>query len=438
MSAPDLSLLTKRRFAPMFAVQFLGAFNDNLLKFAMLFLANFSIYAEQPERAEMLAAIASGVFIAPYFLFSALAGQLADRIDKARLVRWVKMAEVAIMTIGLYGLWFHVIPALLVALFLMGLHSTIFGPVKFSILPQHLERHEIMGGTGLFEAGTFLAILGGQLLAGVVSAWTAGLIAMGVAVSGYLAARAIPPAPPLRGEHPIDWNVWRGTLHILRTARGSKEQAGQGAGHARGDGKVWLPILGISWFFAAGAVLVSEFAPLVSGTLGAEQEVATLFLVIFSVMIALGSVTVNRLLGGQVSTRYVPISALGLALGLIDLWLSTSGFSAGREAASVREFLAEPSAWRILVDLVLIAFSGGMFVVPLYAVLQMHSLPEERSRIIAANNIVNAAVTVVVVLAVTGLLALGVDVPGVMGALGLGSMVVALVGFRAQRRTREG
>lgn len=430
MSAPDLSLLTKRRFAPMFAVQFLGAFNDNLLKFAMLFLANFSIYAEQPERAEMLAAIASGVFIAPYFLFSALAGQLADRIDKARLVRWVKLAEVAIMTIGLYGLWFQVIPALLVALFLMGLHSTIFGPVKFSILPQHLERQEIMGGTGLFEAGTFLAILGGQLLAGMVSALAAGLIAMGVAVSGYLAALAIPPAPPLRGEHPIDWNVWRGTLHILRTARHG--------GDARGDGKVWLSILGISWFFAAGAVLVSEFAPLVSGTLGAEQEVATLFLVIFSVMIALGSVTVNRLLGGQVSTRYVPISAFGLALGLFDLWLSTSGFSASVEAASVREFLAEPGSWRILVDLVLIAFSGGMFVVPLYAVLQMHSLPEERSRIIAANNIVNAAVTVVVVLAVTGLLAWGVDVPGVMGALGLGSMVVALVGFQAQRRTREG
>jgi acyl-[acyl-carrier-protein]-phospholipid O-acyltransferase/long-chain-fatty-acid--[acyl-carrier-protein] ligase len=264
----------------------------------------------------------------------------------------------------------------------------------------------------------------------MVSAWAAGLIAMGVAVTGYLAALAIPPAPPLRGEHPIDWNVWRGTLHILRTARHG--------GDARGDGKVWLSILGISWFFAAGAVLVSEFAPLVSGTLGAQQEVATLFLVIFSVMIALGSVTVNRLLGGQVSTRYVPISALGLALGLFDLWLSTSGFSADGELASVSEFLAEAGAWRILVDLVLIAFSGGMFVVPLYAVLQMHSLPEERSRIIAANNIVNAAVTVVVVLAVTGLLAWGVDVPGVMGVLGLGSMVVALVGFRTQRRTREG
>ncbi|PZQ54411.1 MAG: hypothetical protein DI555_12875 [Novosphingobium pentaromativorans] len=416
-------MLTKRRFAPMFGVQFLGAFNDNLLKFAMLFLANFTIYAEQPEKAEMLAAVASGIFIAPYFLFSALAGQLADRIDKARLVRWVKLAEVAIMTLGLAGLWFHAIPALLVALFLMGLHSTIFGPVKFSILPQHLREHEIMGGTGLFEAGTFLAILGGQLLAGLVPAWEAGLCAMAIAVLGYLMARAIPPAPPAsgadRGKHPVDWNLWRSTMQIV--------------GSARRDKGVWLAILGISWFFAAGAVLVSEFAPLVSGVLGAAQDVATVFLVIFSVAIALGSLAVNRLLGGQVSTRYVPVSALGLSLGLIDLWLSTGAFSPRMEAASFVQFVAEPGAWRILADLVLIAFSGGMFVVPLYAVLQMHSLPEERSRTIAANNIVNAAMTVIVVLAVAGLLALGIDVPGVLGALGLASLVVAFIGFRFLR-----
>ena len=186
MSAPDLSLLTKRRFAPMFVVQFLGAFNDNLLKFAMLFLANFGIYANAPEKAEILAAAATGLFIAPYFLFSALAGQLADRIDKARLIRWIKLAEVLIMGIGLAGFWFQSIPALMTALFLMGLHSTIFGPVKYSILPQHLREHEIMGGTGLIEAGTFLAILGGQLLAGVVPPWEAGLIATGLACIGFL------------------------------------------------------------------------------------------------------------------------------------------------------------------------------------------------------------------------------------------------------------
>ena len=413
MSAPDLSLLAKRRFAPMFVVQFLGAFNDNLLKFAMLFLANFGIFAQAPEKAEMLAAVATGLFILPYFLFSALAGQLADRIDKARLVRWVKFAEVAIMGLGLAGFWYESIPALLTALFLMGLHSTIFGPVKYSILPQHLRPHEIMGGTGLIEGGTFLAILGGQLLAGIIPAWEAGLAAMGFAVLGYLASLAVPPAPPLRGEHRIDWNVWRGTLHILKTAR-----------HGRG---VWLAILGISWFFAAGAVLVSEFAPLVSSTLGARQEVATLFLVIFSVTIAVGSLAVNKLLRGAVSARYVPVSALGLALGLIDLWLSTRGFAVRTAGASVDQFLATPGAIRVLIDLGVIAFSGGMFIVPLYAILQVHSPPQERSRIIAANNIVNALVTVIAVLAITGLLAAGVGVPGLIGVLGFASLLVAFV-----------
>lgn len=413
MSAPDISLLAKRRFAPMFVVQFLGAFNDNLLKFAMLFLANFTIFAAEPDKAELLAAIATGLFILPYFLLSALAGQLADRIDKARLVRWIKLAEVLIMGIGLAGFWWQSIPLLLTALFLMGVHSTLFGPVKYSILPQHLRPNEIMGGTGLIEGGTFLAILGGQLLAGVIPPWEAGLAAMGIALLGYLAALAIPPAPPMRGDHPVNWNIFRGTAEILRAAR-----------HGRG---IWLSILGISWFFAAGAVLVSEFAPLVSGTLGAKQEVATLFLIVFSLTIALGSLAVNKLLGGEVSARFVPISALLLAFGLIDLWLSTSHFPVRTAGASTQQFLATPGAIRILIDLGVIAFSGGMFIVPLYAILQTHSPPEERSRIIAANNIVNAGVTVLAVLAITGLLAAGVGVPGLIGALGLATLVVALI-----------
>ena len=413
MAAHDLSLLAKRRFGPMFVVQFLGAFNDNLLKFAMLLLANFGIYAQAPAKAEMLAAIATGLFIAPYFLFSALAGQLADRIDKARLVRWIKLAEVLIMGIGLAGFWFQSIPALMTALFLMGLHSTVFGPVKYSILPQHLGAHEIMGATGLIEGGTFLAILGGQLLAGVIPAWEAGLAAMGIAVLGYLAALAVPPAPPIGRDHPVDWNVWRGTMEVLRTAR-----------HGRG---VWLSILGISWFFAAGAVLVSEFAPLVSGPLGASQQVATIFLVVFSLTIALGSLAVNRLLGGEVSAKYVPVSALVLAFGLIDLWLSTSHFSVRTAGASVDQFLATPGSLRVLIDLGVVAFSGGMFIVPLYAILQSRSVPEERSRIIAANNIVNAAVAVLCVLAVTGLLALGINVSGVIGVLGFATLAVALI-----------
>lgn len=412
MSGPDLTLLFKRRFGPIFTVQFLGAFNDNLLKFAMLFLANFGIFATEPDKAELLAAIATGLFILPYFLFSALAGQVADMVDKARLVRWIKLAEVAIMGIALGGFWFQSIPALLASLFLMGLHSTLFGPVKYAILPQHLRDNEIMGGTGLVEGGTFLAILGGQLLAGMIPAWEAGLVAVGIAVVGWLASLAVPAAPPIRNNHHIDWNLFKATAEVLRTAR-----HGSGA---------WLAILGISWFFAAGAVLMSEFAPLVSGTLAAKQEVATLFLVVFSVAIAIGSIAVNALLKGEVSARYVPASALVLAFGLIDLWLSTRAFSVHTAGASVAQFVATPGAIRILVDLAVIALAGGMFIVPLYAILQVRCPPEERSRVIAANNIVNAGVTVLAVLAVSGLLAAGMGVPGLIGVLGFATLAVAL------------
>ena len=340
MSAPDLTLITKRRFGPIFAVQFLGAFNDNLLKFAMLFLANFGLYAAQPDKAELLAAAATGLFILPYFLFSALAGQVADMVDKARIVRWIKLAEVGIMAIALGGFWLQSIPILLLSLFLMGLHSTMFGPIKYAIVPQHLRPDEIMGGTGLIESGTFLAILGGQLLAGMVPPWVAGVIAVSVAVVGWLASLAVPPAPSIRGGHKIDWNIFKATADVLRTAK-----------HGSGS---WLAILGISWFFAAGAVLMSEFAPLVSGTLAAQQEVVTLFLVVFSVSIATGSMLVGRLLKGEVSARYVPASALVLAFGMIDLWLSTRSFAVHTSGASIAQFVATPGAIRILIDLAVI------------------------------------------------------------------------------------
>ncbi|HEX2793083.1 MAG TPA: MFS transporter, partial [Croceicoccus sp.] len=413
MAAPDLSLLAKRRFGPIFAVQFLGAFNDNLLKFALLFLASFTVFSAEPGKAEMLATVSTGLFILPYFLFSAVAGQVADTIDKARLVRWVKSAEIAIMALGLAGFWFQSIPVLLVALFCMGVHSTFFGPVKYSILPQHLGRDEVMGGTGLIEAGTFVAILGGQLLAGIVPPWESGLIATGLAVVGLVASLAVPSAPPIRAPHRIDRNLWRATVHILSIARG-----GRG---------VWLAILGISWFFACGAVIVSVFAPLVSGTLNAKQEVVTLFLIVFSLFVALGSLLVNRLLRGEVSARFVPVSAVLLALGLIDLFFSTRGYGPGVPGANIAQFLDAPGSWRILVDLAVIALAGGMFIVPLYAILQVHSDPDQRSRVIAANNIVNAGVTVALVAVMTGLLAAGLDVPALMGVLGVMTLVMAAI-----------
>ncbi|MET0245145.1 MAG: acyl-[ACP]--phospholipid O-acyltransferase [Sphingomonas sp.] len=412
MSAPDFSLLNRRRFGPLFVVQFLGAFNDNVLKYAMLFLANFTLYANAPQDSAMLAVIATGIFIAPYFLFSALAGEVADAWDKAWLVRAVKGAEIGFMAIGLAGLWYQSIPLLLLALFLMGCHSTLFGPVKYSILPQHLNKDEIVGGTGLIEAGTFLAILGGQLLAGMVPPWEAGLIATVLAMVGFAVSLFVPPAPPI-AKVPITRNPFVSTWAVLR------------AGH-QGRG-VWLSILGISWFFAVGAVLVSEFLPLVSGNLGGREDLVTFFLIVFSVSIAAGSVLVNRLLKGEVSARYVPAAALAMAVFMIDLWLSTSGFVIVTPHASIPEFLQTSGSWRIVIDLAGMAVAGGMFVVPLYSILQTQSPPEERSRVIAANNIVNAAVMVLLVAVATAMLAAGASIPGIVGAMGFATLVVALI-----------
>jgi MFS family permease len=410
MASPDFRLLTKRRFAPLFVVQFLGAFNDNVLKFALLFLANFGAQRGGLS-GELLATISTGIFILPYFLFSAIGGQAADAIDKAVLIRWVKGVEIAVMAVALLGFAIGSIPILLVCLFLMGLHSTIFGPVKYSILPQQLGHHEMMGATGLIEAGTFLAILGGQLLAGVLAPWEAGVAATALACVGFVASLAIAPAPPTGTQHRIDWNVLKGTADIVRTA--SRDRA------------VVLAILGISWFFAAGAVLVSEFAPLVSGTLGGSKAVVTLFLLVFSVSIAIGSLSVNWLLRGEVSARYVPLSAALMGACMIDLWASTHGFAMRAAGLDIAHFVAAAVSWHILIGLAGISFAGGMFIVPLYAILSTATPAAERSRVIAANNIANSLVTVLVVLVATAMIALGSDVPGVIAMLGVATLGIA-------------
>ena len=413
MSSPDLSLLTKRRFGPLFVVQFLGAFNDNMLKFGMFVLASFTLYKDDPTHGTQLEMLATALFILPYLLLSALAGQLADAMDKARLMRFIKAAEIGFMAIGLAGFWLQSIPLLLTALFLMGVHSTIFGPVKYAILPQHLGEHELMGGTGVIEAGTFLAILGGQVLAGVVTPQHAGMIATGLAVVGFLASLMIPAAPASAPGLKVELNVFKGSWHVLKVAQQGRD--------------VWLAIIGISWFFAVAAVVVTEFAPLVQTVLDAQQDVATLLLLVFSVSIALGSVAVGKILKGEVSARTVPWAALGMALFLIDLWIATRNYDVVVESAHIKDFVTSPGAWHIMLALAGLAFSGGLFIVPLYAILQTHSAPESRSQTIAANNIMNAVLSVVLIAAMTALIGQGFDVPAIIGTLGFLTLFVALI-----------
>lgn len=411
-SVPPLALVARRRFGPLFATNVLGVFNDNLFKTALLILAAYGLYRAAPAKAALLAPVATGVFILPFFLFSALAGQVADAWERSRLVRAVKLAEVAIMALGLAGFQLQSIGLLTGALFLMGVHSAMYGPLKYAILPSQLAPEEVLGATGVMEAGGFVAILGGQLLAGVVAPRTAGLVACALAALGLGASLLISRAPPVEAGGRIDLNVVRVSWRLV--------------GKARAVRPVWLSILAIAWFYAVGAVLLGELVPLVQGLLHARQEVAVLFLAVFSVGVAAGSLAVNRLLRGEVSGRFVPVSAFLLAGLQLDLALAVAGFHAPGPDLTLGGFLGLPAAWRILLDLAALSVSGGVFVIPLYAVLQTRSPKAERSRILAANNIVNAGVCVVAIAVSTVLLKLGVGITGLIALMGAGTLLVAL------------
>ena len=291
----SLGLLKQRRFLPLFVTQFLGAMNDNLFKNAMVLFVIYNLYHD-PRQEEVFSGIATAIFIVPFFLLSALAGQLADAYDKAMMVRIVKTAEIGIMLVGGGGLLLGNVPMMLVALFAMGVHSTFFGPIKYAILPQHLDHDEVLGGTGLVEAGTYIAILAGTILAGFISPHLAAVIVVVLAVLGWFTGREVPPAPPLATPDRVDYNIFTASYRLLNATM-----------HIR---RLYLAILSISFFWMIGAVLFVQFPPLVKNVLMADKSVASLFLAIFSVGIAIGSVVINRLLKGEVSARYAPVSVL--------------------------------------------------------------------------------------------------------------------------------
>ncbi len=386
----SLRLLNKRRFLPLFITQLLGAFNDNLFKNAMVLFVVYSVYND--ERSETwFSALATGIFILPFFLLSALSGQLADQRDKAVIIRYVKGAEIVIMVVGAVGLaliWSGIavhglaIPLLLCALFAMGIHSTFFGPIKYAILPQHLHDDEVLGGTGLVEAGTYIAILAGTIMAGVIPVQVAALGIILTAAVGYVAGRQVPPAPSMLEEQSIDFHIIRSSITLVR-----------GTMHIR---RLFLAIMAISLFWAVGSILFIQFPPLVKNVLTADKPVASLFLAIFSVGIAIGSIAINRLLKGHVSARYAPAAVIGMGLCIVafhivcDLWTP----EAGGVMLSLKGFLAHPQALALSACLLGVATFGGMFVVPLYAFLTTTVEKCEAARTVAANNIVNAGAMV--------------------------------------------
>jgi 1-acyl-sn-glycerol-3-phosphate acyltransferase len=402
----QFSLLRQRRFGPFFATQLAGAFNDSFLKQLAILLVTFHAGEYSNWSAGLVANLASGLLILPFVLFSAFAGQLADRYDKARIIRGVKLAEVMIMLIACVGFYLKSLPLLLAAIFAMGCHSAFFGPVKYSMLPRVLTKDELTGGNGLLEMGTFLSILGGTLVAGVLVAATSrplvfSLALVVVSLAGLGSSLFIPPTGEAAPELRLHFSVWRETRATLQLAR------------AEGEG-VWNSLLAISWFWFVGAVVLSQIPALGKDLLHGDTTVVTVLLGVFSVGVAVGSLCCDRLSGHQVEVGLVPIGSIGLTVFTADLALSAARFAAAQAGVTVSlawsPFLATPGSLRILTDVVLLGVFGGLYIVPLYAFVQLRSAPARQSRVISANNILNALFMVVASAMAGVLLAFGASV----------------------------
>src|SRR6476620_2327367 len=411
-------LLRARRFLPLFTTQFLGAFNDSLFKQAVVLFVTYQLYSN-PAKELQFSAIAQGLFILPFFIFSALSGQLADDHDKARLIRIIKLAEIGIMILGGAGIMLANIPLMLAAVGLMGVHSTFFGPITYAILPQHLRKDEVLGGTGLVEAGTYIAILGGTILAGMLATAppVAAVATIGIAALGYLAGRQVPPAPPAAERIPFNWHIIHASIELVSATL-----------HIR---RLFLAILSISFFWTIGAVLIIIFPPLVKNVLGADEQVASLFIAIFSVGIAIGSVAINRLLKSEVSAKFAPASVIAMGVFVLLLhFVALTWSKNGPNLTTLENFLINPMAWPMILCLLGVAISGGMFVVPLYAFLTTTVPKTETARTVAANNIVNSGAMVVGALIAFALSSMGVGPIGQLLLVASMCLVSAWLGWK--------
>jgi 1-acyl-sn-glycerol-3-phosphate acyltransferase len=413
----QFDLLRQRRFAPFFWTQFLGAGNDNVYKNALVIFVAYRAASLTSLDANTLVNVAAAVFILPFVLLSATAGQLADKFEKSRMIRLIKLLEIGIMGVGFAGFWLGSLPLLFTALALMGVHSTLFGPIKYAILPQTLRPDELTGGNGMVEMGTFVAILLGTIAGGVLVAiephgpLIASATAIAIALAGYVVSRAIPMTPPEAPQLRINWNPFTETWRNLRSAHGNRV--------------VWLSMMGISWFWFYGATFLTQFPNFTRNVLGGDEHVATFLLAMFSVGIGAGSLLCERLSGRKVEVGLVPFGSVGMTVFAIDLWLASRNLHAS-SLGGIDVLLQNPAHWRVIADLVLIGVFGGFYIVPLYALIQQRSDPAYRSRIIAANNILNALFLVASAGIALGLLKAGLDIPALFLVTGLMNAVVAL------------
>ena len=400
-SSGQFGLLKQRRFAALFYTQFLGAFNDNVFRAALSLIFVFSGLVAA-ETTDIFVNAAAGLFILPFFLFSATAGQLADKYEKAQLVRWIKIGEIVIALCGGLAVYSQNVYAMLAVLFLLGTQSTFFGPLKYSILPQQLSQEELIGGNAQIEMGTFVSILlgmiVGNLVAGMsdVNLWLTVMV-VGVAAVGYLASRYIPECPPTAPDLQVSFNPWAATWEMIGTARQKPS--------------VYLSILGISWFWLLGSAVLAQIPNFTKVFLNGGPTVVTLFLSVFTIAVALGSLACEKLSGQQIELGIVPLGAAGLSLAGIDLYFAVGGLDTTVQWTWLT-FLGADGAVRLLVDMAIIGFSGGVFIVPLYALVQSRSEESQRARMIAVNNVLNAVFMVTgAILAIVCLGLSGMSIP---------------------------
>jgi 1-acyl-sn-glycerol-3-phosphate acyltransferase len=409
--------MRERRFRPFFTVSFLGAFNDNAFKTALITLVTFRAGQLTSLSPKTLATLLPGLFILPFFLFSATSGQVADRMEKGRLTRWVKLFEIGVMALASWGFLANQLWPLVGALALMGVHSTVFGPVKYAYLPQHLDAHELVGGNGMMEMGTFVAILLGEVLGAALATLPHGglitsLTLVVIALLGYGASRGVPHSPAADPELRINWNLFTETVRNLRFAKGNRT--------------VWLSLMGISWFWFFGATLLAQFPTFAREVLGGDERVFILLLTVFSLGIGAGSLLCEKLSGRKVEIGLVPFGALGLTVFGVDLYLASRGLAPGAAPMGVAAFLGAGGHWRLLADCVLIGMFGGFYIVPLYALIQTRSEKSHQSRVIAANNILNSLFMVLSAVITMALFKLGLTIPQLFLATAAFNLVVAV------------
>ncbi|RJG05710.1 MFS transporter [Noviherbaspirillum cavernae] len=412
----QFALLAQRRFGPFFWTQFLGAFNDNVFKTALLTILTYEALSWTTLDPSLLNNLIPGLFILPFLLFSATAGQLADKFEKSRIARYVKVLEIAIMTIAAAGWMTHNLWLLVAAVAGMGLHSTLFGPVKYAYLPQQLKPEELVGGNGVIEMGTFVGILLGEVLGAVLvlhKPWGVELVAGGtiaIAVLGWLTSRRIPLSPAPEPDLKINWNPVTETIRNINFTRQNRP--------------VFLSVLGNSWFWFYGAILLAQFPVYAKDYLHGDHSVFVLLLTVFSLGIGAGSLLCERLSGHKVEIGLVPFGSIGLSVFGFDLYLASLGYT-NTATVDMAGFIAQQGSWRILFDCVMIGVFGGFYIVPLFALIQTRCDRNHVSRTIAGMNIMNAMFMVVAALVAMALLKAGFTIPQIFMATALLNAVVA-------------